>query len=219
MKNKNVFNKIFGRSGAATLIAILVFFLAALSGTIVLTMASSNAGRYTHEKEDQQAYLSVISAAQLIIETLDGFEVTFQTDGPYSPDGSNVSVDFDTKNGQLFLGDTRFEKNLIARSLGIDLPYETISFRLSVENGSDMGSVFVTLDMSGLFAFNLWSEDGNVRDYQMTLLIPTTFDPIGSDYNTKYENGKLVYMYKTMSFNTAGATFNVNPYVPPTEED
>ena len=59
------------RRGASVLIALLVFFLAALSGTLVLTMAASNAGRYTHEKEDQQAYFSVASALELIQGQLD----------------------------------------------------------------------------------------------------------------------------------------------------
>lgn len=54
------------KKGAAMLIALLVFLLAALSGTVVLTMATSNAGRYTHTKEDQQAYLAVMSAAQAV---------------------------------------------------------------------------------------------------------------------------------------------------------
>lgn len=71
LKNKN------NTRGAAMLIAILVFFLAALSGTVVLTMATSNAGRYTYTKEDQQAYLAVISAAQAVkSEFKDGIEAT-----------------------------------------------------------------------------------------------------------------------------------------------
>lgn len=63
------------RRGASVLIALLVFLLAALSGTIALVMATSNAGRYTHAKEDQQAYLAVASAAKLICKKLETTQI------------------------------------------------------------------------------------------------------------------------------------------------
>ena len=68
--------KLSNRRGASVIIALVVFMLAALSGTIVLTMASSNAGRYTHSKEEQQAYLAVASAAKLVKDELKDFSVT-----------------------------------------------------------------------------------------------------------------------------------------------
>lgn len=107
------------------LIAILVFLLAALSGTIVLTMAESNAGRYTHEKEDQQAYLAVASAAKIILDTLDGVQVRFEGNKvgivPQSSSDvaepkyykkSSTGAEEELTDLKLFFKDSRFTKQL-----------------------------------------------------------------------------------------------------------
>lgn len=94
---------------------MLVFFLAALSGVIALTMATSNAGRYTHEKEDQQEYLSVVSASKLILSTLSGVKIHFQSkfdESPDSVDDLTVSildlVDSTVKEKKMFFKDQKF---------------------------------------------------------------------------------------------------------------
>ena len=65
--------KITGNRGVSILIALFIFLLAALTGTAVLTMSTSNAGRFTHAREDQQRYLSIESAVRLIREELGAF--------------------------------------------------------------------------------------------------------------------------------------------------
>ena len=60
--------KLNSRRGASILFAILIFMMCILAGTAALTAASANSGRYAHMKADQQRYLSVASAAQLLTE-------------------------------------------------------------------------------------------------------------------------------------------------------
>ncbi len=64
--------KLKSHSGATILFALLVFMLCILAGTGALTAAAANSGRYTHLKEDQQQYLSVSSAANLLKTELSG---------------------------------------------------------------------------------------------------------------------------------------------------
>ena len=73
------------RRGASVLIAILVFFLAAISGTVALTMSASNAGRYAHERDDQQAYLYCASAAKMILSRLENLDVVFESKSESAP--------------------------------------------------------------------------------------------------------------------------------------
>ncbi len=151
--------KRLSRRGASVLIAILVFLLAALSGTIALTMASSNAGRFTHEKEDQQAYLSVASAAKLICKKLETTQVKLTSKDLYEEgrevpkDPSDIdTVEFlqeDTDNvvstNLLFFSDSRFINNIkllapYQNNEGGDsegdktFDYKKISFELTAEN-------------------------------------------------------------------------------------
>lgn len=226
MKIGNAFKKIFDRRGASLFIALLVFFLAALSGTVALTMAASNAGRYTHETENQQSYLSVASAANLIVKTLDGFSVYFRTEDFEAPTKGNtnkVNITYKRNNNnfgdaenELFFGDQRFKDALYARSLGGTPDNPEISFSLSVASAPEMGNVYVTLDMSSAtFIFRLWSQRGSSKDYRMSISIDTTFDPDGSDYTGQPGNGAVEYWDKTMSFGSA--TFLVENNVPSTE--
>lgn len=106
-----------GRKGAAMIIALLVFFLAALSGTVVLTMASSNAGRYTHTKEDQQSYLAVMSAVQMIkneFESGVSASIEFVYENNSLRKESEVSVSASGIFGKMMNGDMKTALECIA---------------------------------------------------------------------------------------------------------
>lgn len=86
---KNLKRQPKSRRGASILLALTVFLLVALTGTAALTMAASNAGRYTHTRDDQRSYLAVASALSLVRGELEGFSVTAEftyadTDGEQS---------------------------------------------------------------------------------------------------------------------------------------
>lgn len=245
MKNA-AFRKLSGKRGASVLIALLIFFLAALSGTIVLTMATSNAGRYTHEKEDQQSYLSVISAANLILSKLEGVEVYFECDkSPQNESVTNEEINVTVRSSSdhsskveetMFLGDKNFQDNLKTFSRLTTDEIKSVSFTLSSSNASvsptaegassdnhaEIGVVYVELTIEGtdLF-FVLYYKDGEHFDYLLTLKVATRFDNEGGYNKHEKDENKpddKVYFYKTMTFNTANATYTVGEFIEKTEK-
>ncbi len=222
------------RRGATVLIAILVFLLAALSGTIALTMATSNAGRYTHEKEDQQAYLAVASAAKLICKKLGTTQVKLTSklmnDGHLVPRNSKdisqiqfLAVEEGTTepaekeisaNPVLFFSDQRFNNNVkfIAPyqsdpNYPEELSYQEISFSLDTAERSDMGTVHVELSMvQTKFVFQLWLEQGDHRVYQMTMCVPVTWSNwTKPDVNSEFKcYNSLIWDTKNVQFTFEG---------------
>lgn len=64
--------KMTNTSGASIFIALLFFLMCSLAGSVVLTAASSSAGRLANLKEDEQSYYSVVSAAKLLKQEIKG---------------------------------------------------------------------------------------------------------------------------------------------------
>lgn len=56
--------------GAAMVIALMFFLFCTLVGTIVVTAAAANAGKAAKMREEQQEYLAVRSAAQLVADMM-----------------------------------------------------------------------------------------------------------------------------------------------------
>lgn len=73
---KRLVKKLRSDGGASLLFAMLVFALCALAGTVMLTSAAANVGRYTHLEAEQQQYLSVASALDLLQAQMDEKPVT-----------------------------------------------------------------------------------------------------------------------------------------------
>lgn len=64
--------KLKSKRGASIILALMFFLIAAVVGSIVLASASSNAGRLSHMRSEQQAYLTMSSAAKLLRDELSG---------------------------------------------------------------------------------------------------------------------------------------------------
>ena len=60
--------KLRRQRGAAMVIALFFFLLCTLVGTLAVTAAATNAGKAAKVREEQQAYLAVRSAAQLVAD-------------------------------------------------------------------------------------------------------------------------------------------------------
>ena len=207
---KTLFEKIRNSRGASMLIALLVFFLAIFSGTVALTMASSNAGRYTHEREDQQAYLSVASAAKLILGKLENPVHFKSTERGYAPKNAD-EVEFvnlaDIQKLGLFFSDANFQKMLRTFAYQPGDTVDAVAFTLSVENAPEMGSVHVNIHLQGgEFYFRMYSQRGSSLDYQMTMKVATNFDGKGTGNFTQgpEEND---FFYRDLNFDTDGAIF------------
>lgn len=69
--------KLKDNSGASILLALLFFLLCALAGSVVLAAGSAAAGRMKDVNAKEQAYLSVISAAELLREEIDGKSISY----------------------------------------------------------------------------------------------------------------------------------------------
>ena len=67
---ERVRGKLHSRTGASMLIALLFFLVAMTVGAVVLTAASANAVRVKRNQQEQQKYLAVASAAELVKEDL-----------------------------------------------------------------------------------------------------------------------------------------------------
>lgn len=228
------------RRGASVLIAILVFFLAALSGTVALTMSASNAGRYAHEREDQQAYLYCASAAKLILSRLTDLDVVFRSTSKSSPvtseevevilckrtkdsEGNIKREELAPNNKDMFLGDDNFKSMLADYALNAVM--KTVEFSLYL-NDEVNNKVYVSIQRYGAnFNFDFWVQKGNGRDYQMSMSqILGSFDESigvggGAGHNFYKYNGTgdgillKDYYYRILQFNVDGATFTVGNLV------
>lgn len=198
--------------GAALMIALLVFLIAALSGTIALTMAASNAGRYTHEKDDQQAYLSVISAGNLILDRLEGLTIVYTGTviGESPTEAGEVDILFEVEKSKenLFLTDEGFKNNLKQFSLKKS-KWDPMEFTLKASEDSGMGEVCVSIYVIGsVFYFRLYHQSGAAKNYQMTLQVECN----GS--GDSYQGSPTDYWKKNMTFATERAKYTVENNVP-----
>lgn len=67
---KKIREKLRSESGASILLALLFFLLCAMVGASVLMAAASNAGKSRSNREEQQKYLTLSSALQLVCDEL-----------------------------------------------------------------------------------------------------------------------------------------------------
>ena len=68
--NRKVKEKLNSKRGASVVLALFLLLVCTFAGTSALTAARANVGRYSTMRETQQDYLSVTSAAKLIIEDI-----------------------------------------------------------------------------------------------------------------------------------------------------
>ena len=74
---RNVRRKLNSKRGVTIVMALLFFVIAAIIGSIVITAASASLGRLSHIHNEQQAYLTVSSAAKLARGEVNGIKCTF----------------------------------------------------------------------------------------------------------------------------------------------
>jgi len=73
---RSVREKLHSSSGASLALALVFLLFCLMVGAVVLTAAASNVGRIRHQKDSQQDYLTVSSAARLLREELEGLTYT-----------------------------------------------------------------------------------------------------------------------------------------------
>lgn len=76
--------KLNSRRGASLLLALLFFLIALLVGASILMAAASNGGKAKSNRDEQQAYLTLSSALQLVVDDING--ATYSGKYRYSDD-------------------------------------------------------------------------------------------------------------------------------------
>lgn len=204
---RRVKEKLHSRSGASILFAILIFMLCVLAGTAALTAAGANAGRYTHLEAEQQEYLSVASAVQLLKEEIVGMEynasVTETVDGStaiktyiWTPDppvasDSPFSGLFQDYFTSLFVTWTTFGEypttGYTAPSIDFgtgNLSKKTLT--VTVKDNPDMGSVTVTLTADKNYRITVEVYSGSDTDKRnLTTMIFTVTPDYSQDVTTQ----------------------------------
>ena len=91
---RRIIEKLKSRSGASVVLALFLVIVCSFAGTAALTSARANVGRGDGKRDAQRQYLSVSSAARLIIDDLvkNGEKVKISVDS--STDTATPTTDF-----------------------------------------------------------------------------------------------------------------------------
>lgn len=202
--------KLKNNSGATILMALLLILLAMAVGAAILTAAVSAAHHMKSDREAQQNYLTVSSAAELIRDSIAGdkYERTMtethtavrDTDGNIT--GENVSYSTNVTNPTGIMGawlsaciEDGEKKDKYA---SLKAFRDTINVDLEVSNGTNLRTVkaVFSAQKDGKIQVELYlkPEEGKTDDCRMTLTMQGTLtkaDPEyrsdGDDYSNTYK--------------------------------
>lgn len=86
-------NKIRSRRGASLTFALLLFLVCAVVGSVVLVAGTAASGRMSQIAEMDQRYYSVNSAARLLIELMEKYEIRAQKKEAAAPESGDDNTD------------------------------------------------------------------------------------------------------------------------------
>lgn len=122
--------------GASLLIAMVYVLLALMVGIVVLTAASSNAGRVAHNRQEQREYFAVKSAVSLVQKNFDGasleWKVTTNSEGERT---TSLSI---TDGGLLEKKKSELSSLLEGKSSRIET---NLSFEAKDSGGTDVKAI------------------------------------------------------------------------------
>lgn len=173
--------KLNSKRGVTVIFGLVFFLFCAIVGGIVLSSAYSSAGRMSHMRDEQQAYLTVSSAAQLVRDELEGMSFTavyVKTTVSDDVDGSNL----ETETWDVPLPAVAPADNSMS---ALVLRFAQNKFNPGVFPFSDSGEF--TIEAEGLAAVNavLKMDD----DYKLT--VEFSLDESGEQYKMKLELSAL----------------------------
>lgn len=142
--------KLNSRSGVTVVLALFLLLICAFAGSAAITAAGENVGRYQKNRDYQQQYLSITSAADLLREKLDG-TVTGKLEGGSFKTEPLADI-FEVMNKGSDIGSENAIDNMLkiaACNEGIieEKPADPadLSFEMSVEDDDRFGTVVVTI--------------------------------------------------------------------------
>ena len=146
--------KLNSRSGVTVVLALFLLLICAFAGSAAITAAGENVGRYQKNRDYQQQYLSITSAADLLREKLDGTVTGKLESGSFKTEP--LTDIFDVMNKGSDIGSENAIDNMLkiaACNEGInegiieEKPADPtdLSFEMSVEDDDRFGTVVVTI--------------------------------------------------------------------------
>lgn len=182
--------KLKSKRGASIILALVFFLICAVVGSIVLASASSNAGRLSHMRDEQQAYLTVSSAAKLVREELEGQRYTVVATSvdevapiyeyPQVATGSLAAM-MNEWAGYIYTGDYSGYAPQGGFSITSDLEGVTAEFYMNgnynvtvVFKLGDTGQYTTTLTIDAVFSSTSETIVNDIRDEETDELLGTT---------------------------------------------
>ncbi len=145
--------KLNSRSGVTVVLALFLLLICAFAGSAAITAAGENVGRYQKNRDYQQQYLSITSAADLLREKLDGTVTGKLESGSFKTEP--LSGIFEVMNKGSDIGSENAIDNMLkiaACNEGIEGIIEEkpadptdLSFEMSVDGDDRFGTVVVTI--------------------------------------------------------------------------
>ena len=209
MIKRNILHKIKSEAGASLVAALLLFLVCAAIGTIVLVSATTASGRFVSLAEMDKKYYSVTSAAEFMIDHMEGNEIVIErtktptaTEGVYtyttSVDGlglNSMPADYQKRQAVTLLfgtNDANFNgESAYNASFGLDSDYTENNLTAVFSGGeggkySDTVNISSTLKSNGNIEMTLTSTD-NDGTGKYKVVITFTFINSESTY-TKVES-------------------------------
>jgi hypothetical protein len=182
---ERVQTKLHSSSGASLVIALLFLLLCLTVGAVILTAAASNAGRMSHARANQQAYLTVSSAAELVREELEGLIFTAVEEERYYSESGNTVTDAPVFS----ISDAHALPGLVNQAAQAVYSGSSFSKTLSVTDAaSEFDPVSATFSMDGNYDVSVsFSLPASSEVYPLTLALPGEVSDVTSSSVSYYD--------------------------------
>ena len=191
---KKIYSKLNNNDGKTILMALFLLLVAVVVSVVVITAASTAAHQLNDNKEAQQAYLTVSSAAQLFRDEIDGksYEHTRTTFKPISPNAGNkdsetketvpsgtwgdliTAIARDIMNGNLGNGTSEYKAgNINISTNDSDATFDGVSVKIYVQQAGTSNDVtsgnveYYDMDI----AFEASGKSSDEYGYKMNLAV------------------------------------------------
>ena len=194
-------------SGKTILLALVLMMLAMVVGAVILTAAASAARTVRRDRQSQQDYLAVSSAAELIRDSILSDQYSREVIRYLAPDAAGVEVETDRK--ETVVQPTGLMKDWL--SAGIAVPNDsdgtvpgctdTIRVSVSPQTGNEaLGAVTAefTMDTACNITVKLFREGAGADGCRMTLTVTAVQDREERTTSADGDSGKKVNTVTTV---------------------
>lgn len=202
---KNIYSKLNNNDGKTILMALFLLLVAVVVSVVVITAASTAAHQLSDNKEAQQAYLTVSSAAQLFRDEIENKEYK-HTLTTYTPIGNaparNAEDDCEEPIGKL--SDILTEiAQIIESNISIDSskPYKEATIKIKKSGTTDSDIAFDDVDVK-FYIQQGYSQPGTLNDINPSAAgyLNITFEASGKGNDEYgYKMNLAVNITKTMT--------------------